>query len=828
MAVVHIITVLVLCLTCMLCEPYYDRQHRVDISRETDIFSIDFLMPEVSPKQTDTYLCTSVKMPEEEIYIVHYEPQADMNTVHHMILYGCEAPYAALENWECESRICRGGTKIMYAWARNAPALKLPEGVGFRVGGAGHSKYLILQVHYNNVDDFVAGGMDTSGVKLFMTYTPQRFIAGIYLLVSMDVNINPGEENVHSDVYCPYEERHRIHAFAFRVHTHNHGRVVSGYRVRNGRWSLLGKANPLWPQAFYPMDSDFEIQRNDALAARCTFSGENLDHSVNVGSTSKDEMCNFYIMYYMDNENEDIIQACSKKAIHVQFPPDSDIPPPPNEFLQDKMEYHHHENYYNYYDDYYDEDQNVEKSDDKPDDVIKAEEKENKQEEDKEDEEININHNEQTDEKVQTTSTPLKTAEVQNNNNKQGGFQEVQDWLTLSDMTLGQVSAVDLDKNGDVVIFHRKDRIWDATTFDANNNFQFAADGPIIGNTVITIDKKTGKIKHQWGSNLFYLPHGLTLDNDDNIWITDVALHQVFKFPPGGNNSPLIELGTKLEPGNDDHHFCKPADVAIDPYTGYFFVADGYCNTRIIKYSPQGEKILQWGEPSTHSIKSFPPPGTFNLPHSLVYIDDTNQVCVADRKNGRIQCFKSSNGDFVIEYHPAEFDGRVFAIDYTPMNGGLLYAINGPVMKSGSKEPLGIVIKLDTDVNITVNNKDQIKIDKGDLPKPLYNNYHDTGKDMMPTLLIMTLLAIPIVLMALVTVVLRLRAQGKLRVQNIKYFFSNGYRSTSHGNVNLGSFFNRHKGFSKVSTEDSDHDHFSEESDVDEYTAMNVGKSQNL
>jgi peptidylamidoglycolate lyase len=93
----------------------------------------------------------------------------------------------------------------------------------------------------------------------------------------------------------------------------------------------------------------------------------------------------------------------------------------------------------------------------------------------------------------------------------------------------------------------------------------------------------------------FFLPHGLTVDGQSNVWLTDVALHQVFKFPPkGGNGQPTLVLGTRFEPGNDDTHFCKPTAVAVTS-TGDFFVSDGYCNHRIIKYNAEGKKLLVWG-----------------------------------------------------------------------------------------------------------------------------------------------------------------------------------------------------------------------------------------
>lgn len=89
------------------------------------------------------------------------------------------------------------------------------------------------------------------------------------------------------------------------------------------------------------------------------------------------------------------------------------------------------------------------------------------------------------------------------------------------------------------------------------------------------------------------MPHGLTIDSNGNVWLTDVALHQIFKFDSHGN-TVLLELGVKFEPGGGAQHFCKPTSVAVLA-NGEFFVADGYCNSRIIKYSNTGMRLLEWG-----------------------------------------------------------------------------------------------------------------------------------------------------------------------------------------------------------------------------------------
>lgn len=59
---------------------------------------------------------------------------------------------------------------------------------------------------------------------------------------------------------------------------------------------------------------------------------------------------------------------------------------------------------------------------------------------------------------------------------------------------------------------------------------------------------------------------------------------------------PLLILGVALQPGSDSSHFCQPTDVAVDPVTGSIYVSDGYCNSRIIQFSPNGLYIMQWGE----------------------------------------------------------------------------------------------------------------------------------------------------------------------------------------------------------------------------------------
>lgn len=175
-------------------------------------------------------------------------------------------------------------------------------------------------------------------------------------------------------------------------------------------------------------------------------------------------------------------------------------------------------------------------------------------------------------------------------------------WPTKS-RKLGSVSAVSFDNSGNVVVFHRGDHVWDGSTFSLKNVYLPRSKGPIADNTIVAFNRNAGQVSYEWGSGMFYMPHGLTVDHEDNVWVTDVGLHQVMKFGPKNRTKPEMVLGVAFQPGNGQTKFCKPTAVAVLP-NGDFFVSDGYCNARIIKYSRNGERILWWGHNSFQGTNS--------------------------------------------------------------------------------------------------------------------------------------------------------------------------------------------------------------------------------
>ena len=156
-----------------------------------------------------------------------------------------------------------------------------------------------------------------------------------------------------------------------------------------------------------------------------------------------------------------------------------------------------------------------------------------------------------------------------------------------------------------------------------------------------------------FGSGLFSVPHGIHVDPEGNVWVTDAPFtqatggssnkgHQVIKFSPQGDI--LLRLGVPGETGNDSRHFNMPSDVITAP-NGDIFVADGHggtSNARIVKFSADGTFIKTWGELGSA-------PGQFDGPHGLAF-DSQGRLFVADRSNNRIQIF-DQDGNFLDQWY---------------------------------------------------------------------------------------------------------------------------------------------------------------------------------
>ena len=129
-----------------------------------------------------------------------------------------------------------------------------------------------------------------------------------------------------------------------------------------------------------------------------------------------------------------------------------------------------------------------------------------------------------------------------------------------------------------------------------------------------------------------YWLHGLHVDPWDNIWITDLGRHVVMKFDPQGRL--LLTLGRPDLPGDEIDRFNQPTAVAVG-LSGHIYIADGYGNSRVVKYSADGRPVLAWGRKGSA-------PGEFQTPHGLA-LDENENVYVSERMNHRVQVF-AANG----------------------------------------------------------------------------------------------------------------------------------------------------------------------------------------
>ena len=254
-------------------------------------------------------------------------------------------------------------------------------------------------------------------------------------------------------------------------------------------------------------------------------------------------------------------------------------------------------------------------------------------------------------------------------------YETIRDWGTIpEDRVWGSVSGLQTDMDGR--------HIWVADRCGANS---------CAGSTVDPILRldPDGNVVASFGAGTVMWPHGMHVDEEGNVWITDARSarpgeleefpddaglgHTVIKFSPEGEI--LLTIGVPGEPGDPPTHLTEPNDV-ITAMNGDIFVADSHSGqnvdlpitpARINKYSADGTFIMSWGTWGSE-------PGQFKTPHALAW-DSQGRLFVSDRGNNRIQIF-DQDGNFVDEWYQfSRISG--FHID----RADVLYAIDS---ESGS------------------------------------------------------------------------------------------------------------------------------------------------
>jgi len=207
-------------------------------------------------------------------------------------------------------------------------------------------------------------------------------------------------------------------------------------------------------------------------------------------------------------------------------------------------------------------------------------------------------------------------------------YHVVPDWAKLpAGWNFGECSGVAVDGNDNVWVYNR---------------------GP---HTLVELDRN-GRFLKALNDIPVKSSHGIRVGPDGNLWIIDVAAHKMLKLSPEGRVLMVIG-GVGDAPADNDSPdgFNRPTNIAFAPDRS-FFISDGYVNSRVVKYSKDGDFITKWGRKGKGD-------GEFDLVHDVVF-DKRGRLYVADRSNERIQIF-DQNGNFLGKWTNV---GAPWGIDY--------------------------------------------------------------------------------------------------------------------------------------------------------------------
>lgn len=197
-------------------------------------------------------------------------------------------------------------------------------------------------------------------------------------------------------------------------------------------------------------------------------------------------------------------------------------------------------------------------------------------------------------------------------------------------------SAVAADAKGNIYVLHRPAE----------------AKPPQDGDPIMVFDA-AGAFLRSFGKGMYTIPHGIKVAPDGSVWTIDSSTSVVLKFSAEGKPLMKVDVGGIPDP---KRAFCGATDIAFAK-DGRFFISDGYCNSRVIEYAPDGGKIKEWGARGVG-------PGQFMNVHAISIADD-GTLYVADRENGRAQWF-DQGGKFLGE---KKFGGQLFSIAAAPDGG---------------------------------------------------------------------------------------------------------------------------------------------------------------
>jgi sugar lactone lactonase YvrE len=165
------------------------------------------------------------------------------------------------------------------------------------------------------------------------------------------------------------------------------------------------------------------------------------------------------------------------------------------------------------------------------------------------------------------------------------------------------------------------------------------------------IFNRKGKLLDSWGFGRFKHPHGVWMNDEDELYLTDRDTHLVTKWTTDGTF--VKAWGSANQPGAPGAPFNQPTKAVVTP-DGEMYVSDGYGQHRVHRYGKDGKLISSWGEKGEGD-------GQFALPHD-VWVDSKDRVLICDRENKRVQLFDRS-GKFTGEWRNLKSPMQIFVRD---------------------------------------------------------------------------------------------------------------------------------------------------------------------
>jgi len=609
-----------LALACFVV-PVAGDSNELDTS-DGDFVSISLATKDAVATKADTYTYTSASLPPGDHYITRFEPKATSKVVHHMLLFGCSGDVAPTLHTreggmfsasggggQPRGAVCAGNDPepFIFGWGKDAGDLRLPSGIGFQVGGRNGFKTLVLEVHYLNPQVPDDANTESGIVVHLRPGVPLRQMS--VLAYAQGFSLPPGQKEVKVHATCAYVSSAPLTAFAFRVHTHALGtrvflekaivgagfekRVDTAVTKKNTSVTpiLLASRDPQLPQLFELVEEKAKFTIAPGNQLRVTCVFDTTNRTTPT-SAGWGHGDEMCNLYLMVHAEESKYASCTGSATGGGGRSKFDL---------ETREARH----------------------------TKVEAKKTG---------------------VFVVPPPLKYAETTPHTGVESFDSQWRRWHP----SLGQVSGVAFEPDGrHVWVFHRGRRVWDEKSF--GDDFKITHGSPIAENTLVKLCLTTGLIVMQFGANEHYMPHGLTLGPDGDIWVTDAGAHVVIRYDARfgkrkatfGKELKPVRYRTRRDGGTDEARraesdendragFCMPTAVAVAE-NGQFWVSDGYCNERIARFAEDGSFVSEWGTTSIDdATKNMRKNVGFDVPHAIALHNRRSRILVADRERGHV------------------------------------------------------------------------------------------------------------------------------------------------------------------------------------------------